>query len=39
MQEKQVLIFLINILQEHLKQGVKQKRGTGLKILTPKEML
>ena len=24
-QEKQLLIFLINILQEHLKQGVKQK--------------
>ena len=26
MQEKQLLIFLMNILQEHLKLGVKQKK-------------
>ena len=38
MQEKQLLIFLMNILQPHLKLGVKQKKGTGLKILTPKQI-
>ena len=36
MQEKQLLIFLINILQENLKLGFKR---TGLKILTPEQML
>ena len=39
MQEKQLLIFLMNILQEHLKLDVKQKKGTGLKILTSEQML
>ena len=39
MQERQLLIFLMNILQEHLKLDVKQKKGTRLKILTPKQML
>ena len=39
MQEKQLLIFLMNILQEHLKLDVKQKKETGPKILTPKQML
>ena len=29
----------MNILQEHLKLDVKQKKGAGLKILTPKQML
>ena len=29
----------MNIFQEHLKLNVKQKRGTGIKILTPKQML
>ena len=28
-----------NILQEHLKLDVKQKKGKGLKILTPQQML
>ena len=31
MQEKQLLIILMNILQEHLKQGVKQKKEQDLK--------
>ena len=39
MQEKQLLIFLRNLLQEHLKLDVKQKKGTGLKIVTSKQML
>ena len=39
MHEKQLLIFLMNILPEHLKLDVKQKKGTGRKILTPKQML
>ena len=39
MQEKQLFIFLMNILQEHLKLDVKQKKRTGLKISTPKLML
>ena len=38
MQEKQLLIFLMNILQEHLKLERQAKKGT-LKILTPKQML
>ena len=38
MQEKQLLIFLMNILQEHLKLERQAKEGT-LKILTPKQML
>ena len=29
----------MNILQEHLRLGVKQKKGTGLKILTPKQVI
>ena len=29
----------MNVLQEHLKQGVTGKKGTGLKILTPKQIL
>ena len=37
MKEKQLLIFLMNIPQEHLELDVKQK--TELKILTPKQML
>ena len=39
MQEKQLLIFLRNLLQEHLKLDVKQKKGTGLKIVTSKQIL
>ena len=39
MQEKQLLLFLMNILQEHLKLGVKKKKGTELKKLTHKQML
>ena len=39
MQEKQLLIFLLNILQEQLKLDVKKEKGTGLKVLTPKQML
>ena len=29
----------MNIFQEHLKQDVKQKKGTGLKIFTLKQIL
>ena len=29
----------MNVIQEHLKQGATQKKGTGLKILTPKQIL
>ena len=29
----------MNILQEHLKLGVKQKKGKELKVLTPKQIL
>ena len=37
---KAVIDFLMNILQEHLKQDAKQKKkGTGLKILNPKQMV
>ena len=39
MQEKQLLIFLLNILQEQLKLDVKKEKGTGLKVLSPKQML
>ena len=39
MQEKLLLIFYTNILQEYLKLDIKQKKvGTGLKILTSKQM-
>ena len=31
MQERQLLIFLMNILQEHLKLDVKQKKEQDLK--------
>ena len=39
MQEKRLLIFLMNILQEHLKLDVKQEKGEGFKMLTPNQML
>ena len=39
MQEKQLLFFLMNISQDHQKLDVKQEKGTGIKILTPKQML
>ena len=39
MQEKQLLFFFMNISQEHQKLDVKQEKGTGIKILTPKQML
>ena len=39
MQEKQLLFFLMNISQEHQELDVKQEKGTGIKILTPKQML
>ena len=29
----------MNVIQEHLKQGATQKKETGLKILTPKQIL
>ena len=35
MQEKRLLIFLMNILQEHL----KLEKGEGFKMLTPNQML